>query len=93
MLLLTGDEFDMVDQSGNHPDFIFIKHRLFLWKYLKSFIYENLFDSLEDLVARLSIVASKVREAPGISGTIREILLQGYQACIMTGGRNFLHLS
>lgn len=64
----------------------------FLWGHLKAIIYETPVDSIEDLVARLSIAAASVREMPGIFGTVRQSLLRRYQACITVGGRNFEHL-
>ncbi|GBO28251.1 hypothetical protein AVEN_44638-1 [Araneus ventricosus] len=46
----------------------------FLWEHLKSLVYANPVDSEEDLVARISIAAARVREIPGIFESVRQSL-------------------
>lgn len=64
----------------------------FLWGYLKSIVYETPLDSDEDLVARLSEAAARVREIPGIFERVRQSFHRRCQACISVGGRNFEQL-
>ncbi|GBM89233.1 hypothetical protein AVEN_45275-1 [Araneus ventricosus] len=64
----------------------------FLWEHLKSLVYANPVDSEEDLVARISIAAARVREIPGIFESERQSLHRCCQALITVGGRNFEQL-
>ncbi|GBM80445.1 hypothetical protein AVEN_83032-1 [Araneus ventricosus] len=61
----------------------------FLWEHLKSLVYATLVDSDEDLVARISVAAARVREIPGVFESVRQLLHRRCQACITVGGRNF----
>ncbi|GBN39311.1 hypothetical protein AVEN_54364-1 [Araneus ventricosus] len=70
----------------------FIPHRILRMGHLKAIIYETPVDSIEDVVARLSIAAANVREMPGIIGTVCQPFLRRYQACINVVNRNFEHL-
>ncbi|CAL1283080.1 unnamed protein product, partial [Larinioides sclopetarius] len=60
--------------------------------HLKHLVYETPVDSVEDLVARLSVAAAGVREIPGIFERVRQSLHRRCQECIDTGGRNFEQL-
>ncbi|GBM62951.1 hypothetical protein AVEN_160231-1 [Araneus ventricosus] len=64
----------------------------FLWGHLKSLVYATPVDSGEDLVARISVAAARVREIPGIFESVRQSLHRRCQACINVGGRNFEEL-
>ncbi|GBN50501.1 hypothetical protein AVEN_3572-1 [Araneus ventricosus] len=79
--------------SDDHPDRPFLSSiDYFLWGNLKAIIYETPIDSIEDLVAGLSIAAASVSEMPGVFGTVRQSLLRLYQAYINICGLNFEHL-
>ncbi|GFX23247.1 uncharacterized protein TNCV_4560291 [Trichonephila clavipes] len=61
----------------------------FLWGHLKNLVYETPLDSDEDGVVRISEVAARVREIPGIPQRARQSL---HRRCIAIGGRNFVQL-
>ncbi|GFY30388.1 uncharacterized protein TNCV_4066381 [Trichonephila clavipes] len=61
----------------------------FLWGFLKNVVSATPFDLDEDSVARISETDARVRETPGIFERVRQSLHRRYQACIVTGGRNF----
>ncbi|GFY10751.1 uncharacterized protein TNCV_1122741 [Trichonephila clavipes] len=59
----------------------------FLLGHLKTLVYAIPLYSDEDLVARISEDAARVREIAGIFEGIRQSLPQHFQACIVTGRR------
>ncbi|GBM40710.1 hypothetical protein AVEN_159677-1 [Araneus ventricosus] len=61
----------------------------FLWGHLKSFIYESPIESDEDLVARISVAASAIREMSGVFEKVRHSLRRRCNTCITAGGRSF----
>ncbi|GBM09277.1 hypothetical protein AVEN_116629-1 [Araneus ventricosus] len=93
MPLLERDGLGVVDQSLGHPDLpIYRVSITFLWGHLKSLVYAPPVDSDEDLFARISVAAARVRELPGIFESVRQSLHRRCQACIAVGGRNFEQL-
>jgi hypothetical protein len=55
-------------------------------------VYETPIDSVEDLVARLSVAAASVREIPGVFEKVRQSMRRRCEACINVGGRTFEQL-
>ncbi|GFW20651.1 uncharacterized protein TNCV_1048741 [Trichonephila clavipes] len=66
--------------------------RCFLWEYLENLVYATPLASHEDLVARISEAAARVREIHGTFEHVRQSLHGRSQACIVTGGRGFEQL-
>ncbi|GBN09587.1 hypothetical protein AVEN_211233-1 [Araneus ventricosus] len=64
----------------------------FLWRYVKSLVYETPVNSAEDLVARIAAAARKVRDTPGIFANVRSSMRRTCEACFTARGRNFEHL-
>ncbi|GFT77335.1 uncharacterized protein TNCV_2023401 [Trichonephila clavipes] len=59
-----------------------------LWEHLKSLVQVTALDSDEDLVARISEAAARVRKIPDILERVCQSLHRRCQACIATAGRN-----
>ncbi|GBM78692.1 hypothetical protein AVEN_244363-1 [Araneus ventricosus] len=93
MPLVGRDGLGVMDQSLGHPDLPIYRDSItFLWGHLKSHVYATPVDSDDDLVARMSVAAARVREISGIFESVRQSLHRGCQACITVGGRNFEQL-
>ena len=52
----------------------------FMWRHLKSIIYENPIDSDETLVTRIAAAAVDVREIPGVFKKVRCLLHRRFNA-------------
>ncbi|GFW88719.1 uncharacterized protein TNCV_2833791 [Trichonephila clavipes] len=61
----------------------------FLWCHMKSLVYTNPVDSDEALIAKIAVVASDIREMPGVFPNARQFLFLWCEACIFAGGRSF----
>ncbi|GBM44451.1 hypothetical protein AVEN_184670-1 [Araneus ventricosus] len=70
----------------------FIETPFFLRGHLKSLIYVTPVDSVQDLVALISIAAARVREILGIFESVHQSLHRHCQACVTVRGRNFEQL-
>ncbi|GFU38480.1 uncharacterized protein TNCV_2434261 [Trichonephila clavipes] len=90
---LERDGLGGVEQSLGHLDHQIYQGLItFLWGHLKNLDYVLPLDSQEDIVARISEAAARMREISGIFEHIRQSLHQRSQECIATGGRNFEQL-
>ncbi|GFV81927.1 uncharacterized protein TNCV_3151261 [Trichonephila clavipes] len=69
-----------------------IKSQSFFIGHLKNLVYATALDSDENLAARISEAAVRVRETRGIFERVRHFLHRRFQASIATTGRNFEHL-
>ncbi|KFM56522.1 hypothetical protein X975_26713, partial [Stegodyphus mimosarum] len=64
-----------------------------LWGYMNSLTYKRPIDTNSmDLIARITIVASSIREMPGIFANVHQSLSRRCEACITTGGSSFEHV-
>ena len=52
-------------------------------------MYETPIESAEELVAKLSAAAEKVRDMPGVFQNVRQSVLSRCTACITAGGKCF----
>ncbi|GBM73985.1 hypothetical protein AVEN_121794-1 [Araneus ventricosus] len=68
---------------------LFIKYRCSLKRAPQG---THLRDSVEDLIAILSVAAATVRQTPGIFSRVFQSLTRPFHSCIDIGGGRFDHL-
>ena len=64
----------------------------FLWGDVKSLVYETPVVTVEDLIARISVVCEVVQQTPGIFERVRQNNIRRCTACIDAGGHHFEQL-
>ncbi|GBN78503.1 hypothetical protein AVEN_256536-1 [Araneus ventricosus] len=73
-----------------YPDLSILYY--FLWGHLKSLVHATPVDSVEDLVARISVAAAPVHEIPVNFESVCQSLHRRCQAGITVGRRNLEQL-
>ncbi|GFV41600.1 hypothetical protein TNCV_3627511 [Trichonephila clavipes] len=68
-------------------------HRLFLLSSYEVWCTRRPFLSVEDFIGRISVVAGRIRDVPGIFQNVRNSIQCPCQAFQTTFDRNFVHLS
>ncbi|GBO34944.1 hypothetical protein AVEN_219592-1 [Araneus ventricosus] len=64
----------------------------FCWGQMKTLVYDTPIDSVEDVVARLSVTAEEIQDLPEIFQNVRNSMRRRCEACMTASGRNFEHL-
>lgn len=63
-----------------------------LWGTFKAIVYETPVACDMDLVARITVAAAKIRETAGFFEEVRQSMERRCQSCIISKGRDFVHL-
>ncbi|GFX77842.1 hypothetical protein TNCV_432271 [Trichonephila clavipes] len=64
----------------------------FFWDHMKCLVNETLFPSDEDLIARISVAAGRIRYMPVFFQKARNSIQRRCQSCQTTSGRDFEYL-
>ncbi|GBO03769.1 hypothetical protein AVEN_141044-1 [Araneus ventricosus] len=73
--------------SARSPDLSCLS--FFLWRHMKTLVYDTPVDNAEVLVARIALSAGKIRDLHGMFQKTRKSMRLTCEACIEVGGRNF----
>lgn len=63
-----------------------------IWGHLKTLVYKNPVEDVEDLRNRIIASCRTIQETPGIFDRIRESMRRRLHSCIVAGGGHFQHL-
>lgn len=63
-----------------------------LWGTFKAIVYETPVACDMDLVARITVAAAEIRETAGFFEEVRQSMERRCQSCIISKGRDFVHL-
>ena len=61
------------------------------WVYMKTLVYETPVETRQDLVERIQVAASVMRDMPGIFPGVRHDIIRRYTKCIEVGGNHIEH--
>lgn len=64
----------------------------FLWRHLKSMVYETRVASEEKLIARIIAAAGEMKDDSNVFARVRRSLIRRCRLCKDQGGRHFEHL-